>query len=79
MTTPFALSKLISVILRLWGVDTALQPERRNRPDDLIIAAALLSYARSCRRSGSLENKPTRQATLRRDRLLKIRQQGETR
>lgn len=71
MNTRFALLELMPVILRLWGVVTAL-PERGQRCDDLVTAAAQLSYARSRRRSVSLECKPTSQGTLHRDRFLKI-------
>jgi hypothetical protein len=59
MNTRFALSELMPVILRLWGVDTT-------------VPQAQLSYARSRRRSVSLKYKPTSQGTLHRNRLLKI-------
>lgn len=72
MTTHFALSSLMTFILRLWGVDTSLTPERRELSDDLIFAAAQLANARSRRRFNSPENKC-------RDRMSEIGQQGETR
>ena len=72
MTTHFALSSLMTLILRLWGVDAALTPERRELSDDLTFAAARLANARSRRRFISSENKC-------RDRMPEIGQQGETR
>lgn len=45
MTLRFALSKLLPIILRLWGVDTATPLARRDSsPDEFARAAARRAY-----------------------------------
>jgi hypothetical protein len=46
MTLRFALSKLLPIILRLWGVDTAVPQVRLDSsPDEIASAAARRTYA----------------------------------